>query len=472
MLHAFASKGTDICDLALHEVHFFLGDDFLLTVHDEAPAAIAVARTRLAADPPATFGRGLDFVLYVIADSLVDQNFPLLDAFNDELEELEAEIFEHAENSHVQRIFQLKRALVQLRRVLSPQRDVVGLLSRAGTPRIQERSTLYFRDIYDHLIRLYEQLESARDMVSSVMEGYLSTVANRTNDITKQLTIFATIFLPLSFIVGFFGQNFEVLSEARVLLADDGDDGRGAGGAALVVPPPEVDLKGPRMPTFSIDGVPLHYLDEGSGLPVLLLHGFPLGAESFRPQLDALSAQVPADRARSPRLRPERREPRARSRWTGSPRDALALLDHLGIERAVVGGVSMGGYATMALLREDAGRVLGLLLVDTQAGADDEAGRQRREDTARAVLETRHGGARGDDAPEAARARCPARGAARGRAADPRGPEGDRRRARAGAWRCAWTAASCSRGSAARPSSSSERSTRSPRPRRRGRSRS
>jgi magnesium transporter len=85
-------------------------------------------------------------------------------------------------------------------------------MARRGIPNVHERTTLYFRDVYDHLVRLYEQIDSGRDLVGNVMDGYLSMVANKTNDITKQLTIFSTLFLPLSFIVGFFGQNFDVLS--------------------------------------------------------------------------------------------------------------------------------------------------------------------------------------------------------------------------------------------------------------------
>jgi magnesium transporter len=106
----------------------------------------------------------------------------------------------------------MKRMLVTFRRVLSPQRDVVGLLARRGIPHVNERTTLYFRDVYDHLVRLYEQIDAGRDIVGNVMDGYLSMVANKTSDISKQLTIFATLFLPLSFIVGFFGQNFEQLN--------------------------------------------------------------------------------------------------------------------------------------------------------------------------------------------------------------------------------------------------------------------
>jgi magnesium transporter len=212
VLHGFAASATDVCELTLHEMHCFLGPDWLLTAHDLTNDAIQATRKRIEADPGQTMGRGMDFVLYLVADAMVDRNFPILDGFGDEVEELEVKIFKHARPRQLQRIFDLKRALVTLRRVLSPQRDVVGLLSRRGVPHVQERTTLYFRDVYDHLIRVYEQIEASRDVLGSATDAYLSMMANRTNDITKQLTIFASIFLPLSFIAGFFGQNFEVLS--------------------------------------------------------------------------------------------------------------------------------------------------------------------------------------------------------------------------------------------------------------------
>jgi pimeloyl-ACP methyl ester carboxylesterase len=134
------------------------------------------------------------------------------------------------------------------------------------------------------------------------------------------------------------------------------------------------------------DGVRLYYLDEGQGPAVLLLHAFPLNADSFRPQIAALSGRyrfiVPDHRGFG------------RSALGAGPtemsrlaRDALGILDLLKIPRAIIGGVSMGAYATMALLRQDAGRAQALVLADTQAGADDEAGKLRREETARAVME-------------------------------------------------------------------------------------
>lgn len=213
VLQGFTSKNENVCELTLHEQHYFLGPDWLISVHELPFEGTEAVRQRVLLDPQTMMGRGLDFLLYLLADALVDRNFPILDRFNDELEDLESAIFENAQPEQLQRVFEMKRTLVTLRRVLSPQRDVLGLLARRGIPNVGERTALYFRDVYDHLVRLYEQIDAGRDLLGNVMDGYLSMVANRTNDITKQLTIFSTIFLPLSFITGFFGQNFDLLSQ-------------------------------------------------------------------------------------------------------------------------------------------------------------------------------------------------------------------------------------------------------------------
>lgn len=212
VLQGFTCAEASLADVTLHELHFFLGDSWLITVHERAHAAIEQVARRLEADPAGTIGRGVDFVAYLLADALVDWNFPLLDRVNDAIDVLEERVFEpHASPALMQEALELKRTLVLVRRVLSPQRDVVGLLARRGVTHVQEKSALYFRDVYDHLVRIYEQLDAARDLVGNVVDAYLSVVANRTADVSKQLTIFATLFLPLSFVVGFFGQNFDVL---------------------------------------------------------------------------------------------------------------------------------------------------------------------------------------------------------------------------------------------------------------------
>lgn len=212
VVHGFTAPPEDVCELVLHEHHFFLGPDWLISVHERPFHPHGTVRLRVTNDPATSLGRGVDFVAYLLMDQLVDANFPLMDQFGEELDALEEKVFEAPGPEQLQRIFALKRALITCRRVLSPQRDVMGLLSRVGVPFTNPKSAVYFRDIYDHLVRLYETIDAGRDILGNVMDGYLNATAQRTNEITKQLTIFSTLFLPLSFIVGFFGQNFETLS--------------------------------------------------------------------------------------------------------------------------------------------------------------------------------------------------------------------------------------------------------------------
>lgn len=210
VLQGFTCPTNTITEVELHELHFFLGPGWLITVHDTAHQAVEAVHKRLDADPSA-IGRGVDFVAYLLADAQVDLLFPLMEQFADAIDHLEDSIFESPSKDLLQQIFALKRTLVLVRKVMSPQRDVVGLLSRHGLGPISERTTIYFRDVYDHLVRIYEQIDTNRDLLGNAMDAWLSVVANRTNDITKQLTILASIFLPMSFVAGFFGQNFDVL---------------------------------------------------------------------------------------------------------------------------------------------------------------------------------------------------------------------------------------------------------------------
>jgi magnesium transporter len=197
-------------DLELHELHAFLGERFLVTVHaDEVPALEGVWQ-RVASDKR-PLERGVDFVYYLIADRVVDSNFAILDLIADELEELEDKVLENPQRRNLARIFELKRHLVAMRKVLSPQRDTMAMLSRRGDARVSERTSLYFRDVYDHLSRINESIEANRDLLGNALDAYLSAVSNRTNEIMKYLTLLSAIFLPLAFVVGFFGQNFDDL---------------------------------------------------------------------------------------------------------------------------------------------------------------------------------------------------------------------------------------------------------------------
>ena len=206
----FTCPGLRVKELELHELHAFLGERYLVTVHAGGVDALEGVWRRVSGNK-SPLERGVDFVYYLIADSLVDSNFPILDRIADELEELEDVSLENPKRSHLQRIFELKRHLVAMRKVLSPQRDTMAMLSRRGDARVHERTALYFRDVYDHLSRINESIEANRDLLGNALDAYLSAVSNRTNEIMKRLTIMSAVFLPLAFVVGFFGQNFDNL---------------------------------------------------------------------------------------------------------------------------------------------------------------------------------------------------------------------------------------------------------------------
>jgi magnesium transporter len=190
----------------LQEVHLFISGGYLVTLHREPLPPLDEQREQLD-------GRVLhseQFLIYRILDSLTDSFFPLLSDMDNEIDELETALVEHPRDTDLQRVFALKRMLVAMRKVVTPQRDLFArsIDQLAELPGLQLDERDYFRDIYDHLIRISDLIDSYRDLLSGATDLYLSTVSNRQNEVTKQLTVIATIFLPLSFITGFFGQNF------------------------------------------------------------------------------------------------------------------------------------------------------------------------------------------------------------------------------------------------------------------------
>ncbi len=206
----FSSTGDKVEQLDLQELHAFLGERYLVTVHETPIAALEETWQRLAKEPK-LLERGVDFAYYLVADGIVDDNFPILDCIADELEELEDSVLASPQRRDLQRIFELKHHLVAMRKVLSPQRDVLGLLAKRGDAHVTERTAVYLRDVYDHLVRINESIEASRDLLGNALEAYLSAVGQRTNEIMKYLTIMSAVFLPLAFVVGFFGQNFDDL---------------------------------------------------------------------------------------------------------------------------------------------------------------------------------------------------------------------------------------------------------------------
>ena len=190
----------------LLEVHAFISGDYIVTAHAGAITALEEARGHLSAQQP----RSEQFVVYRVLDALTDSFFPVLEKLDESLEQLDEEIFQQPTPAHLEQITAMRRQLVDLRRVATPQRDLLarGTDDILEIPGLETDSREYFRDVYDHAIRISEQIDSFRDLLAGSRDAYLSTVSNRLNQITKQLTVVATVFLPLSFVVGFFGQNF------------------------------------------------------------------------------------------------------------------------------------------------------------------------------------------------------------------------------------------------------------------------
>lgn len=190
----------------LREVHLFVSGQYLITVHREPLPVLDEQRTKM----DGQMMHSEQFVLYRVLDSLTDSFFPLLSNMDDEIDALEQSIVDKPTGEQLQKVFSLKRDLVAMRKVVTPQRDIFArsIDEIAALPGLTLDERDYFRDVYDHLIRISDLIDTYRDLLGSATDLYLSTVGNRQNEVMKQLATVGTIFLPLSFITGFFGMNF------------------------------------------------------------------------------------------------------------------------------------------------------------------------------------------------------------------------------------------------------------------------
>lgn len=195
-------------ELDTQETHFFVASNYMVTVRDEASPQLDWVYQRYKTEA-ALWGRGIDFLFYRVSDALMDSYFPLLDEIEDRIDQLEDQILIGPDEDTLKQLFVLKRDLTFLRKVVSPLRDVFSILGRREVSPVSEKTAIYLRDIHDHLIRATELINSCRDTVGGALDIYLSTVSKRMNEIMKRLAVVATIFLPLSFLAGFFGMNFQ-----------------------------------------------------------------------------------------------------------------------------------------------------------------------------------------------------------------------------------------------------------------------
>jgi magnesium transporter len=200
---------SDFRDLKMEQLSIFVGQNFLISFHPGANDPFDPIRSRLRVHAGRIRERGADYLLCALIDLVIDEGFPVLETIGDEIEQLEEQLFAAPTRDSLQQLHQLKRTMLTVRRVLWPQREVLNNLVHDVSGIIVEGNQVYFRDCYDHTIQIMDLIETYRDMVTGLMDIYLSAVSYRLNEVMRVLTIIATIFIPLTFIVGLYGMNFE-----------------------------------------------------------------------------------------------------------------------------------------------------------------------------------------------------------------------------------------------------------------------
>jgi magnesium transporter len=196
--------------VTLEQVNIFLGDTCVISIHESEEELLEPIRHRLRNGGGGRIRNlGADYLCYALLDLVVDLGFPVVNQTADTLIDLEEQLLaDDPDPRQLEAVHQVKRNMISLRRGLMPQREVINLLIRDENPLMEERTRVYLRDCYDHMVHILELLDSYRDMASGLHDLYLSTLSQKMNEVMKVLTIIATIFIPLSFVVGLYGMNF------------------------------------------------------------------------------------------------------------------------------------------------------------------------------------------------------------------------------------------------------------------------
>ncbi|WP_317619360.1 magnesium/cobalt transporter CorA [Laspinema sp. D2d] len=191
------------------QVSFVLGKSYLLTVQEEPEHdSFGPVRDRIRSNKGTIRKQKADYLAYALLDAIIDGFFPVLEAYGERIEDLEDEVVANPTPHTLQKIYKIKRELLTLRRAIWPQRDAINTLIRDGSPLICEEVRIYLRDCYDHTMQVLDMVETYRELASGLMDVYLSSINNRMNEVMKLLTVISSIFIPLTFIAGVYGMNF------------------------------------------------------------------------------------------------------------------------------------------------------------------------------------------------------------------------------------------------------------------------
>jgi magnesium transporter len=216
ILHGIKSGETGPGNFVTKELDAYLGENFVVTFHDEHFSVITNAKRQIRANPYSCT-RGAAYLLHQILDSLVDQYLEVVEDFDRHISDLEDRVFELRKSNTpiLEEIMDLRRSVARLKRISERQLEVLYRISRGEFPQIPDRILPFFRDVHDHLQRIADLTEGYRDLVGSFFDIHLSVVANRTNDVMKTLAVLSAIILPLSLIAGIYGMNFDNMPELR-----------------------------------------------------------------------------------------------------------------------------------------------------------------------------------------------------------------------------------------------------------------
>lgn len=206
-------SGDDDEAIAGEQVSVVLGPNFVLTFQETVGDVFDSVRERIRSAKGRIRSEGADYLAYSLMDTVVDNYFTILEAIGDAMEDIEDELLEQPSVEALHRIYEIKRTLVTFRRGVWPLREAIATVERGGSGLVKRGTLPYLRDVHDHTLQVADAIDTYRDMVSGMIDLYMSSVSNRMNEVMKVLTVIATIFIPLTFIVGVYGMNFEHMPE-------------------------------------------------------------------------------------------------------------------------------------------------------------------------------------------------------------------------------------------------------------------
>ncbi|MAQ17143.1 MAG: magnesium and cobalt transport protein CorA [Sandaracinus sp.] len=199
-------------EIDIEQVSFFLGEGFVITFQEREGDVFDPVRRRIRDSLGRIRSRGSDYLLYALVDAVVDNVFPIVEGISERLEDEEEIILREPDDKVSERLYEVRRKLIHLRRAVWPLREVLSHLQRSESGRMTDDTKVYLRDVEDHAVQLVDLLESEREVVGTLMDVYLSQVSHRMNEVMKVLTIMSTIFIPLGFLAGLYGMNFDTSS--------------------------------------------------------------------------------------------------------------------------------------------------------------------------------------------------------------------------------------------------------------------